>query len=44
MDHRILNTYSWTEEISSYKEGVYIIALKDMNGDVLAKSKFIKTK
>jgi len=44
MDHRILNTYSWTEDISSYKEGVYIIALKDMNGDVLAKSKFIKTK
>ncbi|MHB8208575.1 T9SS type A sorting domain-containing protein [Mucilaginibacter sp.] len=44
MDHRILNTYSWTEGISSYKEGVYIIALKDMNGDVLSKSKFIKTK
>jgi len=44
MDHRILNTYSWTEDISSYKEGVYIIALKDTNGDVLAKSKFIKTK
>ena len=44
MMHRILNTYSWTEDISSYKEGVYIIALKDMNGDVLAKSKFIKTK
>jgi len=44
MDHRILNTYSWTEDISSYKEGVYIIALKDANGEVLAKSKFIKTK
>ena len=44
MDHRILNTYSWTEDISSYKEGVYIIVLKDTNGDVLAKSKFIKIK
>ncbi|MFI5157659.1 MAG: LamG-like jellyroll fold domain-containing protein [Sphingobacteriales bacterium] len=44
MDHRALNTYSWTEDISSYKEGVYIIALKNTNGDVLAKSKFIKTK
>jgi len=44
MDHRTLNTYSWTEDISNYKEGVYIIALKNTNGDVLAKSKFIKTK
>ena len=44
MDHRTLNTYSWTEDISSYKEGVYIIVLKDTNGDVLAKSKFIKIK
>ncbi len=44
MDHRVLNTYSWTEDISSYKEGVYIIVLKDNSGDVLAKSKFIKTK
>ncbi|WP_216846656.1 T9SS type A sorting domain-containing protein, partial [Mucilaginibacter sp. L196] len=44
MDHRILNTYSWTEDISSYKEGVYIIVLKSINGDVLAKAKFIKVK
>lgn len=44
MDHRVLNTYRWSEDISSYKEGVYIIALKNINGDVLAKSKFIKTK
>ena len=44
MGHRTLNTNSWTEDISSYKEGVYIIALKNLNGDVLAKSKFIKTK
>jgi hypothetical protein len=44
MDHRILNTYTWTEDISGYKEGVYIIALKDTSGDVLAKSKFIKIK
>ena len=44
MDHRTLNTYTWTEDISRYKEGVYIIALKNTSGDVLAKSKFIKTK
>jgi trimeric autotransporter adhesin len=44
VDHRVLNTFTWTEDISSYKEGVYIIALKNANGDVMAKSKFIKTK
>lgn len=43
VDHRVLNTYTWIEDISSYKEGVYIIVLKNTNGDVLAKSKFIKT-
>lgn len=44
MNHRILNTYTWTENISNYKEGVYIMMLKNMNGEVLAKSKFIKIK
>jgi hypothetical protein len=44
LDHRVLNTYSWTEDISSYKEGVYIIALKSTNGDTLEMGKFIKVK
>ena len=44
MDHRVLNTFAWTEDVSNYKEGVYIIVLKDNNGNVLAKTKFIKTK
>ena len=44
MDHRTLNTDLWTEDVSNYKEGVYIITLKNTNGDILAKSKFIKTK
>jgi hypothetical protein len=44
MDHRILNTFTWTEDVSGYKEGVYIVVLKDNNGNVLAKTKFIKTK
>ncbi|MFI5157657.1 MAG: LamG-like jellyroll fold domain-containing protein [Sphingobacteriales bacterium] len=44
IDHRILNTYTWTEDVSSYKEGVYIIALKNINGDALELEKFIKIK
>jgi len=44
LDHRILNTYTWTEDVSSYKEGVYIIALKNLNGDPLEMEKFIKIK
>ena len=44
MDHRVLNTYTWTEDVSSYKEGIYIIALKNTNGDGLEMEKFIKVK
>jgi hypothetical protein len=44
LDHRVLNTYSWTEDISSYKEGIYIISLKSTNGDALEMGKFIKIK
>jgi trimeric autotransporter adhesin len=43
IDHRSLNTNTWTEDVSSYKLGIYIIELKSTNGDLLGKSKFIKT-
>ena len=43
MEHRSLNTYSWTDDISSYMQGVYIMVLKDNSGNVLGKTKFIKT-
>jgi hypothetical protein len=44
MEHRSLNTYSWTDDISSYMQGVYILVLKDNNGNILGKTKFIKMK
>ena len=44
MDHRVLNTDAWTEDVSSYREGVYIISLKNINGDALEMKKFIKVK
>jgi hypothetical protein len=43
LDHRLLNSYTWTEDVSNYKDGVYVIVLKNINGDVLATAKFIKT-
>ncbi|WP_461449816.1 LamG-like jellyroll fold domain-containing protein [Mucilaginibacter sp.] len=43
LDHRILNSNTWTEDISSYKEGVYLITLTNTSGHVLGKTKFIKT-
>ena len=44
MDHRVLNADTWTEDVSGYREGVYIIALKNTNGDALEMKKFIKVK
>ena len=34
---------TFTEDISSYKLGIYIIELKDNNGNLLGRSKFVKT-
>jgi hypothetical protein len=44
MDHRVLNTDTWTEDVSGYREGVYVIILKNTNGDALEMKKFIKVK
>ena len=33
---------TFTEDITNYKLGVYIIELKDGNGNLLGKSKFVK--
>jgi streptogramin lyase len=44
VDHRVLNTSKWTQDVSSYNDGIYIMALKDGNGHVMAESKFIKIK
>ena len=37
------NSVTWTEDLSNYKAGMYIIVLKDNNGKLIGKSKFIKT-
>lgn len=43
MDSKQVNTNNWTQNISGYKAGVYILELKTTNGDVVGKTKFVKT-
>jgi hypothetical protein len=40
---RTVNANTWTEDVTSYREGVYIIELKDNAGNLVGKSKFVKT-
>jgi len=40
--HEAINTNSWTENISSFKLGVYLLQLKDSNGNLVGQTKFIK--
>jgi len=40
--HETINTNAWTEDISSYRLGVYLLQLKDNNGQLLGQIKFIR--
>jgi len=42
VSHQTVNTGTWTQDISAYKLGVYIIEVKDANGNLLGKTKFVK--
>lgn len=42
VDHRPVSDNSWSQDVSGYKEGVYIIELTTTAGDVVGKAKFIK--
>ena len=41
--HQSVNSGKFTQDISSYKYGVYFIQLKDLNGDLVGQTKFIKS-
>jgi len=43
MDNRQINTNNWTQDITGYKAGVYILELKTIEGDIVGKAKFLKT-
>jgi len=40
--HESINTNSWTENISTYKIGIYLLQLKDNTGSLVGQIKFIK--
>jgi hypothetical protein len=40
--HKVVNSNSFTHDVSSYQLGVYIIELKNNNGVLVGKSKFVK--
>ena len=42
ISHQVVKANTWTQDISSYKLGVYIIEVKSNNGDLVGKSKFVK--
>ena len=41
--HQSVNSGKFTQDISSYKYGVYFIQLKDLNGYLVGQTKFIKS-
>jgi hypothetical protein len=42
MHTRQVNTNNWTEDVTAYKAGVYIIELKTTDGNMVGKAKFVK--
>ena len=42
ISHQTVKANTWTQDITSYKLGVYIIEVKTSNGDLVGKSKFVK--
>jgi hypothetical protein len=40
--HQSVNSGKFTQDVSNYKLGVYIIQLKDNNGNILGTAKFVK--
>jgi hypothetical protein len=42
IEHKAVNSNSFTHDVSAYKLGIYIIELKNSNGILLGKAKFVK--
>ena len=40
--HESIRSNSWTEDISSYKLGVYVLQVKDNSGNLVGQTKFIR--
>jgi hypothetical protein len=42
VEHKVVNSNSFTHDITSYNLGIYVIQLKNSNGVIVGKSKFVK--
>jgi hypothetical protein len=42
VEHKVVNSNSFTHDVSGYELGVYIMQLKNSNGDLVGNSKFVK--
>ncbi|CAM6054608.1 unnamed protein product [Sphagnum tenellum] len=42
MKRKTVNGFSWTDDVSSYSKGVYIMSVKDTNGNIIGLAKFSK--
>lgn len=42
VDSRQVNDNNWTQDVTGYKAGVYILELKTAEGNVIGKAKFVK--
>jgi hypothetical protein len=43
MDSKQVNANNWTQDITGYKAGVYVLELKTSSGNIVGKAKFVKT-
>ena len=42
MKHEVLSSVNWSDDVSSYKLGIYIMEVKDSGGNLIGHAKFIK--
>jgi hypothetical protein len=42
VNHQTVTNSSWTSDVSSYKLGLYVLQVKDTNGNVVGLAKFVK--
>jgi hypothetical protein len=42
VDHQTVSGITWSNDVSSYKQGIYVLQVKDINGNIIGQSKFVK--
>ena len=40
--HQTVTTDSWTDDVSAYARGIYVMQVKDTSGNIIGQAKFIK--